>query len=194
MQKNSCYIDLFDAWSLDFQLTVLVCFYDWYEAKQIDIWKKLFQYRNFWCMFLWWSKKYGSWVTSYQVNDGYWIISLSTLFLFVYWINTSVVYRVNRKWKRRPVKILSEKYILEKKNDPFRYRGQGSFFQVSFFIYSPDLLELMFFHSFLCTSWNWYHPYLWEMFVVENIMIWETISNSNVFCVWNSFEKLCTEN
>ena len=71
------------------------------------LWKKLFQYRNFWCMFLWWSKKYGSWVTSYQVNDGYWIISLSTLFLFVCWINTSVVYRVDRKWKRKPVKIYS---------------------------------------------------------------------------------------
>ena len=29
----------------------------------------------------------------------------------------------------------------------------------------------MFFHSFLCISWNWYHPYyLWEMSVVEYII------------------------
>ena len=119
-KKNSCYIDLFDAWSLDFQLTVLVCFYDWYKPKQIDIWKKLFQYENFWCMFLWWSKKYGSWVTSYQVNDGYWIISLSTLFLFVYWINTSVVYRVIRKlWEKTCENIIRKIYSREK-NDPFR--------------------------------------------------------------------------
>ena len=39
---------------------------------------------------------------------------------------------------KKPVKILSEKYLLEEKNDPFRYRGQGSFFQVSFFIYSES--------------------------------------------------------
>ena len=110
------------------------------------------------------------------------------------WINTSVFHRVIRKlWEKTCENIIRKIYSREK-NDPFRCRGQGSFFQVSFFSYSPDLLELMFFHSFLCTSWNWYHPYLWEMFVVENIMIWEMISNSNVFCVWGSFEKLCTEN